>query len=129
MACRHFQTYLLGRHFKACTDHKGLTWIFNVTDPSSRLLRCRLLLSKYDFEVIYRAWKTHVNADGLSRYPEVNVINVTEDIKKKIIQEMHDCLVGGHQGVNRTVNRIKLYTNWAGLERDVRNYIRNCQVC
>ena len=33
---------------------------------------------------------------------------------------MHDCLVGGHQGIKRTVNRIKLYKNWTGLERDVK---------
>jgi hypothetical protein len=45
------------------------------------------------------------------------MISITEDRKKKIIQEMHDCLIGGHQGVNRTVNQIKLYTNWTGLKK------------
>ena len=36
-ACKHYRPYLLGRKFTVCTDHKGLTWIFNVKDPSSRL--------------------------------------------------------------------------------------------
>ena len=41
---------------------------------------------------------------------------------------MHDCLIGGHQGINRTINRIKLYTNWTGLEKDVKEYIKHCQI-
>jgi hypothetical protein len=38
-ACKHFRPYLLGRKFQILTDHRGLTWLFNVKDPSSRLLR------------------------------------------------------------------------------------------
>jgi hypothetical protein len=33
-ACKYFRPYLLGRKFQIVTDHKGLTWIFNVKDPS-----------------------------------------------------------------------------------------------
>jgi hypothetical protein len=50
-ACKHFRPYLLGKPFQIWTDHKGLTWIFNIKDPSSRLLRWRLLLEEYEFEV------------------------------------------------------------------------------
>ena len=38
-------------------------------------------------------------------------------------------MFGGHQGVNRTINQIKLYTNWTGLDKDVKEYIKNCQIC
>ena len=47
-ACRYFRPYLLGKHFTIVTDHKTLTWMFSVKDPSSRLLRWRLLLEEYD---------------------------------------------------------------------------------
>jgi hypothetical protein len=43
-ACKHFRPYLLRWKFTIITDHKGLTWIFNVKDPSSRLIRWKLLL-------------------------------------------------------------------------------------
>ena len=56
-ACKHFRPYLLGRKFKVITDHKGLTLIFNVKDPTSRLLRWRLLLEEYDFEIKYKPGK------------------------------------------------------------------------
>jgi hypothetical protein len=32
------------RKFQIVTDHEGLTWIFKVRDPSSRLIRWKLLL-------------------------------------------------------------------------------------
>ena len=51
---RYFRPYLYGKHFLVVTDHKPLTWIMNVKDPGSRLLRWRIKLEEYDYEVIYR---------------------------------------------------------------------------
>jgi len=33
--------YLYGTKFKIITDHRPLVWLFNVTDPVSRLIRWR----------------------------------------------------------------------------------------
>jgi hypothetical protein len=66
MGCKHFRPYLLGRTFAIVTDHIPLTWMFNVKDPSSRLLRCRLL-EEYDYTTEYKAGKRNVNTDALSR--------------------------------------------------------------
>ncbi|PNF41072.1 hypothetical protein B7P43_G06245 [Cryptotermes secundus] len=132
-ACKHFRPYLLGRKFQIVTDHKGLTWIFNVKDPSSRLMRWKLLLEEYDYEIQYRAGERNSNADSLSRYPveclNVNMEELTEERKQRIIAEMHDCPVGGHQGVQRTIERIKLYISWPGLDQAVTQYIRECKIC
>jgi hypothetical protein len=104
---------LLGRKFQIVTDHKGLTWIFNVKDPSSRLIRWKLLLEKYDYEILYREGQRNYNADSLSCYPvqclHVNVEEIPEERKQKIISEMHNCPIGGHQGVQRIIEHIKLY--------------------
>jgi hypothetical protein len=56
-ACRHYRPYLLGRPFTIVTDHKPLTWMFSMKDPSSRLLRWRLLLEEFDCRVEYKAGK------------------------------------------------------------------------
>jgi hypothetical protein len=36
---RYFRPYLYGRKFTVLTNHRPLTWITNVKDPGSRLLR------------------------------------------------------------------------------------------
>ena len=52
-AIRRLRQYQLGRKFKIQTDHKALIWLMNVKDPSSRLLRWRLL-ENYEYEIDYK---------------------------------------------------------------------------
>jgi len=33
------------------SDHKPLVWVMNVKDPGSRLLRWRIQLAEYDYEI------------------------------------------------------------------------------
>lgn len=49
----------------------------------------------------------------------INIEEISEERKQKIIQEMHNCPIGGHQGIQRTIERIKLYLTWPGLDQDV----------
>jgi len=65
-AVKHFRPYVFGTKFKIVTDHKSLTW-FNVNDPGSRLIRWRLKLEEYDYEIIHKAGRANANADALSR--------------------------------------------------------------
>lgn len=76
-ATKYFRPYLYGRKFKIVTDHKPLQWLMSLKEPHSRLVRWRLKLEEFDYEVIYKKGKLNVNADALSRieiYPtETNV--------------------------------------------------------
>jgi hypothetical protein len=97
---RYFRPYLYGKQFLVVTDHKPLTWIMNVKDPGSLLLRWRIKLEEYDYEVVYRKGTLNTNADALSRNsslkgaketPEENresVIN--RETKETILYEYHD---------------------------------------
>jgi hypothetical protein len=79
-ACKHFRPYLVGRKLQIVTDLKGLTWI------SSRLIRWKLLLEEYDYEIQYRAGQRNCNADSRSCYPvqclNVKVEEITEERKQ-----------------------------------------------
>lgn len=79
-AVKHFRPYLFGRKFKIVTDHKPLTWLFSVKDPGSRLVRWRLKLEEFEYEIIYKAGKINTNADALSRPPILAVNNTSESI-------------------------------------------------
>lgn len=47
----HFRPYLFSRKFLIRTDHKPLVWLFNIKDPSSRLIRWRIKLEEYNFNI------------------------------------------------------------------------------
>ena len=80
--------------------------MFSAKDPSSRLLTWRLLLEEYDYTNEYKAGKRNVNADALSRNPVVLTVMITSKEKqKKILKEMHECPIGGHQGDQRTYKK------------------------
>jgi len=52
-----------------------LTWLFNVKDPGSSLLRWGLKLAEYQYEVIYKTGKSNTNADALSQIMKVKVVH------------------------------------------------------
>jgi hypothetical protein len=64
---KHFRPYLYGKRFVVYTDHRPLTYLFNLKDPSSRLMRWRLHLEEYNFEIKYKEGKINRNADALCR--------------------------------------------------------------
>lgn len=80
---KHFRPYLYGRSFKIKTDHKPLIYLFNMKDPSSRLMKFRLTLEEYTFEVEYVKGSDNAAADALSR-----ICISSNDLK-----EMHDGVV------------------------------------
>lgn len=66
-SCKYFRPYLYGRKFQIFTDHRPLVWLFNLKEPNSKLMRWRLKLEEYDYEIIYKKGKHNLNADALSR--------------------------------------------------------------
>jgi hypothetical protein len=89
------------------------------------------LLEEYDYETKYKPGKQNTNADSLSRHPMllIKAEELTPERENRIIKEMHSDPVRGHQGINRTVDRIKLYTSWPNMTEDVASYIRTCEIC
>lgn len=66
---KHFHPYLYGRKFRIVTDHRPLVWLINHKNPHSRLMRWRISLEEYDYEISYKKGKLNTNADALSRNP------------------------------------------------------------
>lgn len=66
-AVQYFRPYLFGRKFTIVTDHKPLIWLMNFKEPNSKIIRWRLQLLEYDFEIIHKKGCQNVIADALSR--------------------------------------------------------------
>lgn len=73
MAIEQFAHYIWGKSFVVHTDHEALTYLFSQNKVGSRLLRWKLMLSEYDFEILYRKGKNNVVSDCLSRIPKAEV--------------------------------------------------------
>jgi hypothetical protein len=68
---KHNRPYLLGRRFRALTDHKSLTWLNMQPHLSRRQARWIELLQEYDIEIEYIPGKWNSVADILSRRPDL----------------------------------------------------------
>lgn len=64
---KYFRPYLFGRRFIIETDHRPLTWLFSIKEPNSKLVRWRLRLQEFDYEITYKKGILNGNADALSR--------------------------------------------------------------
>lgn len=80
-AVKRFRQYLLGRKFTIKTDHQALKWLANKPDPASRLLRWRLKLEEYEFEIEYVKGKHNTVADSLSREAYMEQPKICHDKK------------------------------------------------
>jgi hypothetical protein len=86
---KYFRPYLYGRRFKVVSDHKPLVWIMNVKDLGSRLMRWRIQLAEYDYEIEHRNGAKNANADAPSRIGSVSKVGgqsgVPDESKRRAI--------------------------------------------
>lgn len=69
-AVKQFRCYIYNSKFTVVTDHMALKYLLTKGishSTNSRLMRFALLLSEYEFEVVYRKGRNHCNADLFSR--------------------------------------------------------------
>jgi len=81
-AINHFKPYIYGRHFTVKTDHRPLTYLFSMVNPSSKLTRMRLDLEEYEFTVEYLKGKDNYVADALSRITIDQLKNISKQVLK-----------------------------------------------
>jgi transposase InsO family protein len=56
-------------------------------------------------------------------------IVVPKELIRQVIQQHHDPVFAGHQGVKRTQNSIRIHYFWPTLLKDIEDYLQKCTSC
>lgn len=94
-ACKYFRPYIFGRRFVVVSDHRPLSYLFNLKEPNSKLIRWRLKLEEYDYTVVYKKGKLNSNADALSRikinlHETESTINNPGDVNQETLEFLNE---------------------------------------
>ena len=65
-ALKKYQHYFLANKFVFFTDHQALLYLVNKPCNTGRIVRWFLILLKFDFTIVVKQEKTHLQADHLS---------------------------------------------------------------
>lgn len=66
---KKYKHFLLGRPFTLRSDHSALQFLSTCAEPIGQMARWSEILYCFDFKVVHRAGRLHVNVDSLSRCP------------------------------------------------------------
>lgn len=75
--------------------------------------------------ILYRVFK-HPRVNQGSQIRQVFVPQV---LRNQVMQVAHDSLLGGHLGIKKTRERILTNFYWPGLNRDVTEFCKTCDIC
>ena len=122
-AVRYWRHYLAGKHFTLLTDQRSVAFMFNNTQrgkiKNDKILRWRIELSTYNYDILYRPGKLNEPPDALSR-------GTCASAHDDQLRALHDNLC--HPGVTRFFHFVKARNLPFSIE-EVRTLTRNCPVC
>jgi hypothetical protein len=92
-AIKLFRYYLQSSSFTLVTDHQPLTWLMGRDDLVGQHQRWAMMLQQYDFDIQHRQGVKHLNADALSRLPQVSHTDTTG---ARLDTEWKECVLNKH---------------------------------
>jgi transposase InsO family protein len=89
----------------------------NKTDPELEVYREKARQDKDNMSL---------SAGHLLLYKDRLVVSANDNLRTKVIEDIHSRLVGGHPGKNKTRREVSRYYWWQGWSSDVDRYVANC---
>ena len=122
-AVRKWAHFLSGRHFTIITDQKSVPYMYGSTKygkiKNEKIMRWRMLLSEFDFDIVYRAGKFNSVPDALSRAYFARVYDNT-------LNEIHESLC--HPGISRFYHFVRTKNLPYSMDQ-VHKVVNQCRIC
>ncbi|XP_059838259.1 uncharacterized protein LOC132400840 [Hypanus sabinus] len=122
-AVRHWRHYLAGKRFTVLTDQRSVAFLFSNQQrgkiKNDKILRWRIELSTYTYDILYRPGRLNEPPDALSR-------GTCASTQLDQLYALHAQLC--HPGVTRFYHFVKARNLPYSLE-DIRTMTRDCQIC
>jgi hypothetical protein len=67
--------------------------------------------------------------DNLLYYDDTRLCIPKGPLRAQLLREEHDAVIAGHQGVERTYDRMHRHYYWPKLSKDVKDYVLSCDTC
>ena len=73
--------------------------------------------------ILYREYKsTHADVNDLQ-------VVLPQSLRSQVMKIAHESLLGGHQGIKKTSDRILMSFYWPGILGDISRYVQSCDIC
>lgn len=124
-ATKYFRPYLFGRKFTIVTDHKPLTWLFSLKEPNSKLIRWKLKLEEFDYQIVYKKGTQNTNADALSR---IQIESYNNEISSQVAEcstqmTQHSANENLNRGISISERCLNEFNNQVVIDVGLRNRI------
>ena len=120
---RHWRYFLTGKHFILKTDQKSVAFMFNQKlkgkIKNDKIMRWRIDLSCYSFDIEYKPGKDNIVPDTLSRL-------VCTTPTSNTLYKVHDALC--HPGVVRLSHFVKMKNLPYSID-DIKRVVSDCKIC
>ena len=121
---RKWRHFLAGRHFTIITDQRAVSFMFSTClkgkIKNDKIMRWRMELLPFSFDIQHRPGSENVAADALSRI-DCGAVTHTMDLKS-----LHDALI--HPGVQRMLHFVRSRNLPYSIE-EVRKVTADCSTC
>lgn len=71
----------------------------------------------------------YVKRDGVFFYKGKILLSPTSSLLTVVLTENHSTPTGGHFGYHKTFARVKSCFTWPNMQRSVKDFVRNCDIC
>ena len=126
-AIRKWRHYLTGRHFTLVTDQRSISFMFDKNRMSriknDKILRWRIELAGYHYDIEYRPGKENESADAFSRV-QVSASMASTNING--VRSLHERLC--HPGVRRLRHYVRI-KNLPYTTEEIKQVTSSCRAC